>query len=320
MLETSRGTAQLSFKLLSSRRTTIRKTSLLLSPHKLHWIKLRGISGKPFYMEPFIASAQSSNRFPSMNTGLVPQKHDVSTEVSQKMAHKHRYIRSLDIFLLQVVVQPHAPVLGRNRENCDRGNPISSVEMMQDRCVSSRCPRSAHMGNEQKAAFIEKCQVGAIREGFFLSPATVSSSSALFPSRFFPVHDVPASGNSIPTRSAPARDGWDDSECQGSYELPRPHAVWSTDRCCNQMPGDPSIKALPGVASLPPKACRDVPAMLCTSALPPLLFERLPAIETQSLRRNQLVEPLPTESCPFSAIGSLVGAASPIASGCLEVS
>lgn len=236
------------------------------------------------------------------------------------MAHKPCYIRGLDISLLQMVVQPHTSVLRRNRESRDRGNPISSVAMMQDRCVSSRRPCSSHMGNEQKPAFIEKCQVGAIREGFFLSPATVSSSSALSPSRFFPVHDVPASGNSIPTRSAPARDGWDDSECQGFFELPLPPVAWSRDRWCNQRPGDPSIKALPSVASGPPKACRDVPAMLCTSDLSPLLFERPPAIETQSLQRNQRVGPLPTVSCPCSAIGLRVGGASPIASGCLEVS
>lgn len=236
------------------------------------------------------------------------------------MAHKHCYIKGLDISLLQVVVQPHAPVLGRNRESRDRGNPISSVAMMQDRCVSSRCPGSAHMGNEQKPAFIEKCQVGARREGFFLSLATVSSSSALCPSRFSPWHAVPAFGNSIPVLPARARDGWDDSECQGSCELPRPPVAWSRDRWCTQRPGDLAIKALPRVSSLPPKAWRGVPAMLCTSDLSPLLFERPPAIETQSLLRNSLVEPLPTVSCPCSAIGLRVGAAFPIASGCLEVS
>lgn len=236
------------------------------------------------------------------------------------MAHKPCYIRGLDISLLQMVVQPHAPVLRRNSESRNRGNPISSVVMTQDRSVSSRCPRSAHMGNEQKPAFIEKCQVGAIREGFFLSPATVSSSSALFPPRFSPVHDVPASDNSIPTQSARARDGWDDSECQGSCELPRPPAAWSRDRCCNQMPGDPSIKALPSVSFRPPRAWKDVPAMLCTSDLAPLLFERPPAIETQSLRTNPLVGPQPTVSCPCSATGLRVGAAFPIASGCLGVS
>lgn len=236
------------------------------------------------------------------------------------MVHKPRYIRGLDISLLQMVVQPHTPVLGRNRESRDRGNPISSVAMMQDRGVSSRCPCSAHMGNEQKPAFIEKCQVGARREGFFLSSATLSSSSALFPFRFSPAHDVPAFDNSIPTLPARARDGWDDSECQGSCELPRPPVAWSRDRCCTQRPGDPSTKDLPSVSFRPPKAWKDVPAMLCTSDLSPLLFERPPAIETQSLWTNPRVGLQPTVSCPCSATGLRVGVAFPIASGCLEVS
>jgi len=72
MLDTPRVAAHLSFKLLNTRRTMISQLSLLLIPHKLHRIEFGSISGKPFQMEPFIATAQGSNRFPFMNTGLVP--------------------------------------------------------------------------------------------------------------------------------------------------------------------------------------------------------------------------------------------------------
>lgn len=72
MLDTLRASAHLSFKLLNTCGTMIGQLSLLLIPHKLHRIELRSISGKPFQMEPIIATAQGSNRFPSVNTGLVP--------------------------------------------------------------------------------------------------------------------------------------------------------------------------------------------------------------------------------------------------------
>lgn len=72
MSDTPRAAAHLSFKLLNACRTMIRQLSLLLIPHKLHRIEFGGISGKPFQMEPFIATAQGGNRFPSMNTGLIP--------------------------------------------------------------------------------------------------------------------------------------------------------------------------------------------------------------------------------------------------------
>lgn len=72
MLDTPRAAAHISFKLLNACGTMIRQRSLLLIPHKLHRIELGGISGKPFHLESFIATAQGNNRFPSMNTGLIP--------------------------------------------------------------------------------------------------------------------------------------------------------------------------------------------------------------------------------------------------------
>lgn len=72
MLYTPRAAAHLSFKFLNACGAMIRQLSLLLVPYKLHRIELGGISGKPFHLESFIATAQGSNRFPSMNTGLIP--------------------------------------------------------------------------------------------------------------------------------------------------------------------------------------------------------------------------------------------------------
>ena len=154
----------------------------------------------------------------------------------------------------------------------------------------------------------------------FLLPAIVSSSSILSPLRSFPEPGALASDNSIPTPSEVARGDWDDNEFQKTCELARPPVSWSKDRCRSQRLKGLSAKGLLIVSSLFLRAWQDDPERLWDLDPPSLPFERPAAIEKQSLRRIPLVVPPPTSLCPSLATGSLVGAASPIASGFLEVS
>jgi hypothetical protein len=236
------------------------------------------------------------------------------------MAQKEGHIRGLDILPLESEVKPQMSPFGRDGEAGDGRDSISPVEMMQEGSLPLWCPCSANIGDEQKPTFIEKGYMGSKCGGFFLLPANVSSSSVLSAPRPFPEPDVLASDNSSLALSGVARDGWDGSEFQRPFELPRPPVSWSKDRCCSQKPKDPSAKGSLTVSSPALKVWRDDPERPCNSALSLLAFERPAAIEKRSLRRNLLVVPLPTRSCPSPATGSLVGAASPVASGFLKVS
>ena len=152
-------------------------------------------------------------------------------KVSQKMTQKEGHIRGLNILPLESEVKPQMPPLGRDGEAGDSRDSISPIEMIQEGSLSPWRPCSANIGNEQKLTFIEKSQMGSKCDGFFLLPANVSSSSVLSPPRLFPEPCVLASGNSILALSGVARDGWDDSEFQRSFELPRPPVSWSKGRC-----------------------------------------------------------------------------------------
>jgi hypothetical protein len=242
------------------------------------------------------------------------------TEVLQKMAQKEGHIRGLDILPLKAEVKSQMSPFGRDGEAGDGRDSISPVEMMQEGSLTPWRPSSANIGNEQKPTFIEKGQMGSKCGGFFLLPANVFSSNVLSPPRPFPEPDALASDNSILTLSGVARDGWDDSEFQRPFELPRPPVSWSKGRCCSQKPKDLSAKGSLTVSSPALKVWKDDPERSCNSALSLLPFERPAAIEKRSLRRNLFVEPPPTKSCPSLAAGSLVGAASPVASGFLKVS
>jgi hypothetical protein len=320
MLESPCSTEQHSLEFLYSFWGAIRQCALRLGPYKFHRIKLRGISRKPFQMESWIAIEEVTDRLPLVDKGFVPQEDDMTSEVLQEMAQKDRHIRGLNILPLKSEVKRQVPLFRRDGKSGNGRNPLSPIEMMQDRGLSLRRPRSAHIGDEQKPTLIEKGQMGSKYGSFFLLLANVSSSSLLSPPRPFREPAVLASDNSILALSEVARGDWDDSEFQRPFELLRPPVSWSKGRCCNQKPKDPLAKGSLTVSSPALKVWRDDPERPCNSALSLLPFERPVAIEKRNLRRNLLVEPRPTRSCPSLATGSLVGAASPVASGFLKVS
>ena len=244
----------------------------------------------------------------------------MSTEVLQEVVQEVSHVKRLKILPLESEVKPQVSPLGRDGKTGDGRDSVSPVKMMQDRSLSPRCPCPTNIGNEEKPALIEKGQMGSKCDGFFLLPAIVSSSSVLSPLRSFPEPGALASDNSIPTPSEAAKGDWDDNEFQKTCELAQPPVSWSKGRYCSQKPKDLSAKGSLTVSSPALKVWKDDPERLCNSALSLLPFERPAAIEKQSLRKILLVEPPPTSSCPSLATGSLVGAASPIASGFLRVS
>jgi len=320
MSESSRSAIQHSLKFLCSFWGTIGQSALCLGPYKFYRIEFRGISREPFQMEPWITIQEVTNGFSPMDESRVPQEDDLTPKMSQEMAHKGRHIKGIDIFPLKSEVEPQASPLGRDGETGDGRDPVSPVKMMQDGSLSPRRPCPTYIGDEKKPTFIEKGQMGSKCDGFFLLPANASFSNVLSPPRLFPEPAVPASDNSTLTPSEVAKDDWDDNESQKTCESPRPPGAWSKDRCCNQNPPRPSAKDSPIASSPVPKAWKDDPERPCNSALSLLPFERSAAIEKRNLLRSLPVLPPPTRSCPSPATGSLVGAASPVASGFLEVS
>jgi hypothetical protein len=236
------------------------------------------------------------------------------------MVQKDCDINRLDILLMKLEIEPQVLTLWRYGDSRDGRNLLPPIEMMQDWSLSSRSPCPTNIWDEHKATFIEKCQMGPKFESFFLLLASVSSSNVLSPPRSSPVPCAPASDNSILILSTLAKYGWGDSELGDACESPRQHVEWSKGLSCTQKPKGLLVKALPIASSPLLKVWKDDPEMLCNAGHSPLPSERPVAIGILSLLKNQLFVPLPTMSCPSLATGSLVGVASPIASGFLEVS
>lgn len=299
---------------------TIRQPTLALSPDMLRRIEFGGIFGKPLDMKPGVFGQKILDRSALMDKSLIPYKNHRSPKMTKKKSQKGYHIPTLEIPDLQREIKPPVSALGRDRKRRDGRKSIAAVDMTQQRRLPPRRPCPPEKRNEHEAAFIQKSQMGAKCERFFLWPAIVSSSISRSPLRPFPGPAAPASGNSISTPPKLARYGWDDSESQRSAGLPRPHGALSRGLWNSQRPEVLRATDRPVFASGQETASEDDQALVFGPTLCLLSCGKPVAIGPGNLLKSQYVLPPPRTSCPERATGWLGGGASPVAQGFLEVS
>jgi len=133
-----------------------------------------------------------------------------------------------------VCIQPHPAASGRNRERRNRRDAIPTVTVPQQGSFAHGCPCFTYRGDEQKTAFVQKRQVCAPFQGFFLSWAMSNVSNWQWPPRRAAWRVVPAFANSNTDRQpVTARHR---TRHIGSRSAPRPTcplSVRSIDRWNN---------------------------------------------------------------------------------------
>lgn len=309
-----------SLKFFCTIRRTIGHPSFRLRPEKLNRIKLWGVLGKPLHMKPPAACDKSLDHASLMNESPVPQQNDMFSEVKKEITQEISHIHGLEVLSLQMEIQRQVSLFGRNSKRRNRRSTIPSVKVAHDRCLALRSPSAAYVGKKQKTAFIQKDQMGAKCERFFLSPANSSSSTVRLPLRPSPEPAVPASGSSIPTPSELARYDWDDTGYQKSCGSPQPPDVWSRCSSDTQKPKVLPAESLPVSAFVFWRAWEgDLRQGWDSIPLRPFVG-RFAAIGIRNLRMTSLSWPPPPNSCPGLATGWLFCGVFPVAEGFLEVS
>jgi len=86
--------------------------------------------------------------------------------------------------------------LGRNRQDSNDGNLVSSVMMTKDWGVSLACPGFTDIGDQEEAGFIQEAPMGPKSSGFFLKLAKYDFSTDGWPLRLAPEPESPASDSS----------------------------------------------------------------------------------------------------------------------------
>jgi hypothetical protein len=160
-----------------------------------------------------------------------------------------------------------------------------------------RSPGAGDMGNEPKAAFIEKNQMGPKPFGVFLYGANVSAASVGWLPRPVRGRDAPVSGSSNPRFPEVSRRGRGDTELRTVGRSPWPRAARSIDRSDNRRPGVPSEAPGPVCVSETRRAWADGPEWVAVVApanpsLGKFGTSRIPS-SPRRLRRG----PPPTDFC-----------------------
>jgi len=134
--------------------------------------------------------------------------------MTEQLAEKRDDLGARDVVNVKIEVQPESTATRRHRECGDNGNSVPSVAMPKTRSPPDGRPGLADVGDEQKAALIEECEMSASARGVFLTWAILPASTSRSHPRRAGGRAVPAFANSsggcdvtAPTRRATSRYG-----------------------------------------------------------------------------------------------------------------
>lgn len=289
-------------------------------PDILIRVELRGIAGKELRMEARMSRNELLGDAALVRRILVPHKDDLPRNMTQQIAEKRAHLNTRDIGRVITPVQSQMLPLGTDGNRRNDRDTFSPAAMSQKRCLSTRRPGPANIGNKQTARFIKKYKVGTTFSGLFLYGASGVSSIGQWPLRPFPWPASPASGSSTPTPRETARDDSGGTLSRTASELPPALCEWSTGPCDNPMPGD-----LAGATSQASSFARRSIWEGDQEPVWDLIHwhpssDGLSSSDPRNSSRRRLPLPLPRASCPPGAAGWRVGAASLTAEGFQMVS
>ena len=180
-------------------------------PDRFDRVEFRSITREPFDMKSRILGPEISHFRALVDSALVPKEDDFTPEMAKKHSYEDRDIRAAESRLLEANVEAHVFAEGRHGDGGESGNLIVSKAVADDGCLSLRTPRASFRRNEEKAAFVNKDQMGSKLLHFFLCAATLPASIVRWRLRSFESPFVPAPGNSNPSFVGSSTSGLDDS-------------------------------------------------------------------------------------------------------------
>ena len=234
-------------------RRTVGQIFLGLRPNEFVRVELGSVSREAMNMKPILAGQELLDDVSPVNGASIPDEFHVAPQVTQKVAQELAYFFAPDVGGMELRVESHALALGRHRDARDGRDSIARVAVPKQGRFAHRCPGLGDVGNQQKAAFVEKRQMGVTFLGFFLYAARWFSSSAQSLLRSAGSPGARVSANSTQAqRTSHAKRGWAGSESRNAGEsLPR-SASTSKDRWSTRRPAIPS----PESASVFPSGAR----------------------------------------------------------------
>jgi hypothetical protein len=250
-----------------------------------------------------------------VDSAPIPQHNNGSPQMPEERLQESLDLQPGEVLCVELQVKGQVFPLGGYRKGTNGRNLASFKDEMMVRGLPYGGPGAGKVGDEQKAAFIEKNQVGTKFLGFFLSVAIYTASSVRWPPHPASHRDALAADNSSPGWSAASTHGRD-----GRARRTGARSVWRR-----------ALKSIGHSGSRPPGVLAGAGARACFSgrgitgkadpgsvgiAAPAALFCGKPATsERLNSQRRSRPALWPTSSCQTAVTGQRVDAASLTAVG-----
>lgn len=215
-------------------RTAIGQFPFRLRPNVFRGIQLRSISREPFFLDSLSMGQKRLHGFSSMDQAPIPQQNNRTTQMTEQPSKKSDELIRFDVLGMNPEKQPAPAFLSGECQRRYHRHAIPPKKMFKDGRLAPGSPRPNDIRKQEKAAFIQKDQMGATSQSFFSSPASGLLSSLRWSLHRVPAPAVPASGSSIPIPSEHARYDWDDSRSEILGRSLRRLSAWSKDPSNNR--------------------------------------------------------------------------------------
>ena len=258
--------------------------------------------------------------FPPVDSSPIPQQHHRTVKMPEQVSEEGPDIQASEIPGATLDIKGQPPSFRGHGKGADGRNSVPLVEMVKEGRLPFRSPGAGDIGNEQKAAFIEKNQMGPKPFGVFLYGASAPAASVGWLPRPVAGRGAPVSGSSNLGFPEVSRRGRGDTELRTAGRSPWPRAVRSIDPSDNRRPGVPSGAPGPVCVSETRRAWADGQEWVAVvaPANPSLGKSGTSGIPNSPTRLWR--GPPPTDSCPPLTVEWPVGVAFPTAGRFLGVS
>jgi hypothetical protein len=171
--------------------------ALGLRPDKLIRIELRRVARKAVYIQAGMSLEKDPHVPTPMNLPAIPEQDEGSPQMAEQLPEERDDFGTCDVAHVEIKVQPEAVATRGHGQGRDDGDLLTPITMPKVRSVPDGRPGLAHVGNQEKPAFVEECEMGAAARGVFLTAAIHSASTGQWPPHRAGAHGARAFANSI---------------------------------------------------------------------------------------------------------------------------
>ena len=150
-------------------RPTVGQETFEMVPDAFVGVQFGSVCGERHQMKTARASKDVLYGVATMNSAVVQQHDEMTTDLPQEMAQEGGYFFALNVVFVELAVQRAMEAPRTDSDAGDSGDSVVAIPVMHDGGLSDRAPRLAHGRNQQEPGFVDKQDVGRQPCGVFFT-------------------------------------------------------------------------------------------------------------------------------------------------------